>query len=51
LRQTLAVAQVNEDHATMVAAAMRPAAQANGLVEQGGVQVSAVMSSHVSSVK
>ena len=46
LRQPLAVAQVDEDHPAVVAAAMRPAAQADGLIELVGVEQSAIMSSH-----
>jgi hypothetical protein len=33
LRQTFAVAQVDKNHAAVVATAMRPAAQANGLIQ------------------
>src|SRR3989338_3197192 len=46
LRHPLAVAQVDENHPAVVAAAMRPAAQADGLIELVGVEQSAVMSSH-----
>ncbi len=46
LRQPLAVTQVDEDHPAVVAAAMRPSAQADGLVELIGVKQSTIMSSH-----
>jgi hypothetical protein len=47
LRQTFTVAQVDENHTAVIAAAMRPAAQADGLIQLIGVKQSAVMSSHV----
>ena len=37
LRQAFAVAQVDEDHAAVVAAAVRPAGQRDGLVELAAV--------------
>ncbi len=46
LHQALAVAQVDEDDATVVAAAMHPAADGDDLVEVGGGDFSAVVSSH-----
>ena len=46
LRQALAVAQVDEDHAAVVAAAMRPAAQGDDLVDEAGVDLAAVMGTH-----
>ena len=46
LRQAFAVAQVDEDYTAVVAAAMRPAAQGDGLAEVGNIELPAVMSSH-----
>ena len=46
LHQTFPVAQVDEDDATMVAPAMHPAAQADGLAEQRFRGEAAVMCSH-----
>ena len=46
LRQAFAVAQVDEDHPAVVAAAMCPAAQGDGLAEVGNIELSAIMSSH-----
>jgi hypothetical protein len=47
LHQALAVAQVDEDHAAVVAAAVHPAANGDDLVEVGGGDFAAVVSSHV----
>ncbi len=47
LDQALAVAQVDEDHAAVVAAAVHPAANGDDLVEVGGGDFAAVVSSHV----
>ena len=46
LRQAFAVAQVDEDHAAVVAATMCPAAQGDGLPVEGGVELAAVMGTH-----
>ena len=51
LRQSFAVAQVDENHPAVVAAAMCPAAQGDGLVEVGNVELPAIMSSHSDSVQ
>ncbi len=46
LHITFAVAQVDEDHATMVAAAVDPATQSNGLPHQGFGHETAVFRAH-----
>ena len=46
LQQALAVAQVDEDHAAVVAAAMHPAGDGHTLADEGFVDVAAVMSTH-----
>ena len=46
LHQPFAIAQVDEDDAAVVPAAVHPAAQGDDLVEVGGSDVSAVVSSH-----
>ncbi len=46
LHQALAVAQVDEDDATVVAAAVGPAEQGHGLVEVGGVDPPAIIGAH-----
>ena len=46
LHQAFAVAQVDEDHAAMVAAAVRPAHQRHGLAEQRFADQAAVGCSH-----
>src|SRR4029077_7036806 len=46
LRQALAVAQVDEDHAAMVAAAMSPAGEGDDLVHQRGIDPAAVVRAH-----
>ena len=43
LRDPFAVAQVNEDHATEIAAAMNPSHQNHALADVGGAQLSARM--------
>ncbi len=43
LHQAFAVAQIDEDHAAMVAAAMRPAHQRDGLAEVAAVDAAAVV--------
>ena len=43
LHQSFAVAQVDEDHAAVVAAAMDPAADGDGLAEAGAVDAAAVV--------
>ena len=47
LRQPLAVAQVDEDHAAVVAAPVRPAAQRDAAIDQRSAQLAAVMSPHL----
>ncbi len=46
LGDTLTVAQVDEDHAAMVAAAVVPAAEGDDLIDVAGIQLAAVMSTH-----
>jgi ribosomal protein S18 acetylase RimI-like enzyme len=46
LDQAFAVAQVDEDHAAVVAATVHPAAQADGLAEQCLGSEAAVLGSH-----
>ena len=46
LNQALTVAQVNEDDATVVAAAVRPAHEGHGLAHQGLVDQTAICCSH-----
>ena len=46
LHQAFAVAQVDEDHAAVVAPAMHPAAQADGLAEQRFSGEAAILGSH-----
>ena len=46
LGQAFAVAQVDEDDAAMVAAAMRPAGEGDDLIDMGGVYMAAVMGTH-----
>ena len=46
MRQTFAVAQVDEDDAAMVTAAVSPAAQGDDLPVEGGVELSAIMGTH-----
>jgi hypothetical protein len=46
LGQAFAVAQVDEDDAAVVAATVSPAAQGDLLADEGGVELSAVMSTH-----
>ena len=46
LQQSLAVAQVDEDDAAMVTAAMGPSGDGNHLANQGLADVSAIMSAH-----
>ena len=46
LHQALAVAQVDEDHAAMVAAAVGPAVEGHGLAEETGVGAAAVFGAH-----
>ncbi len=47
LRQPVAVAQVDEDHAAVVAAPVRPAAQGHRAADQGGAQLAAIVRAHV----
>ena len=47
LGQSLAVAQINKDHAAMIATAVDPAAQADLLVDHGRIDVPAVMTTHI----
>ena len=51
LHEAVTVAQVDEDHATVVAAAVHPAAKLNSLVEVGGRHLAAVMAAHGKSGK
>ncbi len=46
LHQAFAIAQVDEDDAAMVAAAMRPPEQGDALAEKTGIGKSAVFGSH-----
>ena len=46
LYQTLAVAQVDEDHAAMIAAAMRPTAEGDILIQQGLGDLAAIVAAH-----
>ena len=46
LDQAAAVAQVDKDDATVVATAIHPAAEFNGLVDMGGVDFTAIMAAH-----
>ena len=46
LGQTVPVAQVNEDHAAVVAAPVYPAAQRDLLADQAGRQLSTIMTAH-----
>ena len=46
LRQSLAVAQVDEDHAAVVAPPVRPAAQRDRAIDQRCAQLTAVMTTH-----
>src|SRR6185436_6259030 len=46
LRQAFAVAQVDEDDAAMVAAAVRPAAERDDTLDERGGELAAVMSAH-----
>jgi hypothetical protein len=46
LNQTFVIAQVDEDHATVIASGIGPAAQRNGLIDQGLVNETAVVSAH-----
>ncbi len=46
LHEALAVAQVDEDHAAVVAPAVGPAEQRHGLAEETGGDVAAVVGSH-----
>ena len=46
LHQALAVPQVDEDHAAMVAAAVNPAEQGDGLAQEAFVDQSAVVGAH-----
>ena len=46
LRQAFAIAQVDEDHAAVVAATVSPAAKGDDLPVEGGIELSAVMSTH-----
>ena len=50
LGDAFAVAQVDEDHAAMVAAAMVPAAEGDDLVDMAGIELAAVMGTHGGSV-
>ena len=46
LQQSLAVAQIDEDHPAVVAAAIHPAANGDGLADQGLGDVAAEVASH-----
>ena len=46
LREAFAVAQIDEDHAAVVTATVDPTAQGHGLVDMGGVDLTAVMAAH-----
>jgi hypothetical protein len=46
LHQAFAVAQVDEDHAAMVAAAVRPTHEGDGLVHQRFADLATVSGSH-----
>jgi hypothetical protein len=46
LSQALAVAQIDEDHATVVAPPVRPAAQRHALADEGGADFAAVVGAH-----
>jgi hypothetical protein len=46
LEQALAVTQVDEDHATMIAATLRPAGDSDGLTDQGLTDLAAIVSTH-----
>jgi hypothetical protein len=46
LRQSLAVAQVDEDHAAMVAAPVCPSAQGDSAIDERGAQLSAIVAAH-----
>jgi hypothetical protein len=46
LCQAFTVAQVDENHAAMVAAAMSPAAQSDNLIDMAGVELAAVVGTH-----
>src|SRR5205085_12130399 len=47
LHQSFAIAQVDEDHAAMVAAAMGPAEERDGLAEETGIGETAVFGAHM----
>ncbi len=46
LQQAFAIAQVDEDHAAMIAPAMDPASDADVLADEGFVDLTAVMGTH-----
>ena len=47
LQQTVPVAQVDENHATVVTPAMHPAAYRNLLIQKGFIYLSAIMTAHL----
>ena len=51
LQQALAIAQVDEDHAAVIAPAMRPAGHRDDLADQSLSDLAAIMSSHISAAR
>ena len=51
LRDALAVAKVDEDHAAVVATTMSPAEKSHGLTDEGFINQARIYGSHISSEK